>query len=72
MKKILLSLIIIVAIEFHLSWAGSHNPNWVRALDQYGNEVPLIEERIQKDNVWHWSVKSYDGQYNWDFNFWEL
>ena len=71
MKILFLLLIIIVAIEFNLTWLNNENtPNWVRAWDNYGQEVKLIEERVRVDEVWNWRVRTEDNQYNWFFQCW--
>lgn len=69
MKNLL--LIIIVAIEFNLSFIGTeHEPNWVRAYDQRGNEVELVSEQEKKDGITCWSIYDTKGNLITFLNFW--
>ena len=57
MKKLILILLTIVAIEFNLQYYGNeHHPNWVKAWDSNGNEVELQETRERTNNVWYWNI----------------
>ena len=57
MKRLILILSIIVAIEFSLSFNGLyHEPNQVNAWDKNGSKVELISEWERVDGVYYWNV----------------
>ena len=74
MKKILLSILIIVAIEFNFTtWSGFWNaPNWVVAYDEAGNRVELFSSwKVEPDGKFYWHIETLNKEYQWDLNFWE-
>lgn len=73
MKKLILFLLIIIAIEFNLqfNWVNYENePNWVKAWDEHGREVELISEQERVDGVWYWNIYDSEGNLITFLNFW--
>jgi len=58
MKKLLLPLLIIVAIEFNLaSWGGFANaPNWFKAWDEHGNRLEATYSWVMWETGWAWTA----------------
>ena len=72
MNKILLSILIITAIEFNLSWNGFENmPNQAKAWDEQGNEIQLVSQWEKTDGIYYWNARTADNGYNWFLNFWQ-
>jgi hypothetical protein len=72
MKKLILSLLTIVAIEFNLQWTGiEHQPNWVKAFDEWNNEVEILNQQVQIDDIWYWSAYNLDGNFIASISFWQ-
>lgn len=67
--KYILILAIIVGIEWNLQWFNNENqPNWVKAIDENGQEVALQETRERVDGVWYWNAWSENESFF--LNFW--
>ncbi len=57
MKKLILIILIITAIEFSLSFNGLyHEPNQAKAWDRNGNEIELISEWEKVGQIFYWKV----------------
>lgn len=64
-------MIVIVAIEFNLQWIGTeHQPNWVKAWDERGNEVELVSDLEKKDGITYWNIYDTEGNLITFLNFW--
>jgi hypothetical protein len=72
MKNIILILVIIIGIEFNLSWNGFENiPNKVIATNQNSQKVILQETRERVDGIWYWNLYE-NGKLLTFLNFWTI
>ena len=71
MKGLSLLLLVIVIIEFNLQWTGTeHQPNWIKAWNRYGNEVPSESKWEKVDGVYYWNIYDLQGNLITFLNFW--